>query len=568
MMNKENLQNEILLEEQKELDRHKITAAQMPKVIEPVVLIVSIVVSILGCIVGLQVQVHTGTTPDTSIVGAIFAILVAQIPLRWLKSFKNIHRQNLVQTSISGATFASANCMFLTMGIPVIMGWPQLMVPMLIGATLATIVDATILYKSFGSPMFPAEGAWPPGIAVAESIYAMADKGKRAVLLLVGAVFGWGGAMIGIPMDLVGVVWVGSLVAMGSFGVGSLIKGLLSTNEFSLTFAGHTANFATDLFGSDFSFADSVSFSYLGHGAMIGAGIISLLQCAKILFRKEGKGTSAAAQFGTSLSDMKGALGKGFIAYLVIALGLAVATGLYYEMGVGMFIAWVVFAAVAALISELIVGVSAMHSGWFPGFATALLFLIIGMMIGFPTLPLAILAGFTASTGPAFSDMGNDLKAGWILRGKGADMELEKVGRRQQYFAELLGFGVAFVMVAIFAKSYFSQGMFAPINFVYQSTIEAGSTIEVMKWLAIWAVPGALIQLIGGNHQAGILFATGFLVGWTEAGVVILIAFLIRWLIVRKNPERDSIFAILGAGALVGCALRDFSSSMLGLFKK
>ncbi|MFR8517340.1 MAG: hypothetical protein ACLVC2_05685, partial [Emergencia timonensis] len=110
--------------------------------------------------------------------------------------------------------------------------------------------------------------------------------------------------------------------------------------------------------------------------------------------------------------------------------------------------------------------------------------------------------------------------------------------------------------------------MFAPINFVYQSTIEAGSTIEVMKWLAIWAVPGALIQLIGGNHQAGILFATGFLVGWTEAGVVILIAILIRWLIVRKNPERDSIFAILGAGALVGCALRDFSSSMLGLFKK
>lgn len=155
MMNKENLQNEILLEEQKELDRHKITAAQMPKVIEPVVLIVSIVVSILGCIVGLQVQVHTGTTPDTSIVGAIFAILVAQIPLRWLKSFKNIHRQNLVQTSISGATFASANCMFLTMGIPVIMGWPQLMVPMLIGATLATIVDATILYKSFGSPHVP-----------------------------------------------------------------------------------------------------------------------------------------------------------------------------------------------------------------------------------------------------------------------------------------------------------------------------------------------------------------------------------------------------------------------------
>ena len=568
MNNTESKQNNILLEEQKEIDRHKITADQMPKVKEPAVFVVAIIVAILGCIVGLQVQIHTGTTPDTSIVGAIFAILIAQIPLRCLKTFKNIHRQNLVQTAISGATFASANCMFLTMGIPVIMGWPQLMVPMLIGSTLATIVDATILYKSFGSPMFPAEGAWPPGIAVAESIYAMADKGKRALLLLVGSAAGWIGAMIGIPMDLVGVVWVGSLVAMGAFGVGALLKGILSTNEFSLTFAGHTGTFATDIFGSDFSFADSVSLSYLGHGAMIGAGIISLLQCARILFKKEENGTSAASRFGTSLSDMKNALSKGFIAYIVIAIGLAIATGLYYEMGIVKLIAWVIFAAVAALVSELIVGVSAMHSGWFPGFATALLFLIIGMMIGFPTLPLAILAGFTAATGPAFSDMGNDLKAGWILRGKGADMELEKVGRKQQYYAELLGFGVAFVMVAIFAKGYFNQGMFAPINFVYQSTIEAGSTVEVMKWLAIWAIPGALIQLLGGNHQAGILFATGFLVGWTEAGVVILIAISIRAIVIHKNPERDSIFAILGAGALVGSALRDFSTSMLGLFKK
>lgn len=568
MNNTESKQDNILLEEQKEIDRHKITADQMPKVKEPAVFVVAIIVAILGCIVGLQVQIHTGTTPDTSIVGAIFAILIAQIPLRWLKPFKNIHRQNLVQTTISGATFASANCMFLTMGIPVIMGWPQLMVPMLIGATLATIVDATILYKSFGSPMFPAEGAWPPGIAVAESIYAMADKGKRALLLLVGSAAGWIGAMIGIPMDLVGVVWVGSLVAMGAFGVGALLKGILSTNEFSLTFAGHTGTFATDIFGSDFSFADSISLSYLGHGAMIGAGIISLLQCARILFKKEENGTSAASRFGTSLSDMKNALSKGFIAYIVIAIGLAIATGLYYEMGIVKLIAWVIFAAVAALVSELIVGVSAMHSGWFPGFATALLFLIIGMMIGFPTLPLAILAGFTAATGPAFSDMGNDLKAGWILRGKGADMELEKVGRKQQYYAELLGFGVAFVMVAIFAKGYFNQGMFAPINFVYQSTIEAGSTVEVMKWLAIWAIPGALIQLLGGNHQAGILFATGFLVGWTEAGVVILIAISIRAIVIHKNPERDSIFAILGAGALVGSALRDFSTSMLGLFKK
>ena len=110
--------------------------------------------------------------------------------------------------------------------------------------------------------------------------------------------------------------------------------------------------------------------------------------------------------------------------------------------------------------------------------------------------------------------------------------------------------------------------MFAPIDYVYQSTIEAGSTMEVMKWLVIWAIPGAIIQLVGGEHQTGILFATGFLVGWTEAGVVIIIAILIRAAVVHNHPERDSIFAILGAGALVGSALRDFATSMLGLFKK
>ena len=80
---------------------------------------------------------------------------------------------------------------------------------------------------------------------------------------------------------------------------------------------------------------------------MIGAGIISLVQCAKILFKKDENNSSAFAKFGTSLSDMKSALGKGFVAYLIIAVGLAVSTGLYYEMSIGMLIGWVVFAAIA-----------------------------------------------------------------------------------------------------------------------------------------------------------------------------------------------------------------------------
>lgn len=540
----------------------------IPKLSEPIVMVLVIIASVLGAIVGMQVLVNTGVAPDTSVVGALIAVLIGQIPIGILRKLKNIHRQNLIQTATSGATFSAANCMLLTIGVPYIMGYTELMFPMLIGVTLATAVDATMLYKSFGSSMFPAEGPWPPGIATAETILAAEKKGKRAGLLVVGAVAGWLGAMAGIPMDLFGVAWVGSLIALGAFGLGALVVGLMSDNAFHLSIFGQEFTAFENMFGSDFSYADSTMFSYMGHGLMVGAGIISLVQCGKMLFQKDDGKTSAAGKFGTSIKDMRNALGKGFIAYLVIALGLALTTGLYYEMSIPMLILWIVFAAIAALVSELIVGVSAMYSGWFPGFATALIFLIIGMLLGFPKLPLAILAGYTAATGPCFSDMGNDLKAGFILRGCGKDPEMEREGRKQQYRAELAGFAVAMVIVAIFAKSYFEQGMYPPINATYASTIEAGTSMEVFKWLMIWAIPGAIIQLIGGNHQVGILLATGILVGGTIQGLTVILACLIRFVVVRKNPKNDELLMILGAGSLVGCALHDFAKSMLGLFKK
>ena len=73
-----------------------------------------------------------------------------------------------------------------------------------------------------------------------------------------------------------------------------------------------------------------------------------------------------------------------------------------------------------------------MHSGWFPAFAVALITLVIGMLIGFPPVALALLVGFSAATGPAFADMGYDLKAGYMLRGYGSDPAFEREGRRQQ----------------------------------------------------------------------------------------------------------------------------------------
>lgn len=544
-----------------------IHASEHPKAYAPHILILNIVMSVLGAIIGLELIVRTGVAPNTSIVGALFAIIISRIPIAILKKYQSIHCQNLIQTSISGATFSAANCFLLPIGVPVIMGRMDLMYPMLIGSFLATIIDATILYKTFDSEMFPAEGAWPPGVASAESILAVVQKGKKALLLLAGMGIGIGGKMIGIPTDLLGVSWFGDFAAMAALGVGSLVIGIIKTNGFIIDIFGTSLPVITDLFGEGADLMAQPMFQYMPHGIMIGAGLISLIQCGCMLLKKSD-GNSAAGKFSSSMANMKKALGGGYIAYLIVAVLLAVITGIWSDMSMLQLIIWIVFSAFAAIASELIVGISAMYSGWFPGFATALIFLIVGMLIGFPAIPLGILVAYTSATGPAFSDMAYDLKCGYILRGCGQDQELELEGRKQQYYSEMIGFVVAFVLVAIMAGKYFDQGLFAPVDATFAATIEAGAGAGVAKWLVIWAIPGAIIQLLGGSRQVGILFATGLLVGSTINGLTILIALVLRYVLVKRNKENEQTLNILGAGSLAGAALYSFFTATLSLGKK
>lgn len=544
-----------------------IHASEHPKAYAPHILILNIVMSVLGAIIGLELIVRTGVAPNTSIVGALFAIIISRIPIAILKKYQSIHCQNLIQTSISGATFSAANCFLLPIGVPVIMGRMDLMYPMLIGSFLATIIDATILYKTFDSEMFPAEGAWPPGVASAESILAVVQKGKKALLLLTGMGIGIGGKMIGIPTDLLGVSWFGDFAAMAALGVGSLVIGIIKTNGFIIDIFGTSLPVITDLFGEGADLMARPMFQYMPHGIMIGAGLISLIQCGRMLLKKSD-GNSAAGKFSSSMANMKKALGGGYVAYLIVAVLLAVITGIWSDMSMFQLIIWVIFSAFAAIASELIVGISAMYSGWFPGFATALIFLIVGMLIGFPAIPLGILVAYTSATGPAFSDMAYDLKCGYILRGCGQDQELEIEGRKQQYYSEMIGFAVAFVLVAIMAGKYFDQGLFAPVDATFAATIEAGAGAGVAKWLVIWAIPGAIIQLLGGSRQVGILFATGLLVGSTINGLTILIALVLRYVLVKRNKENEQTLNILGAGSLAGAALYSFFTATLSLGKK
>jgi len=434
--------------------------------------------------------------------------------------------------------------MLLTVGIVWLFGRQDLVVPMFIGAALAMVVDITMLYWIFDTPTYPADAAWPLGIATAETIIAAAERGKRALLLIVGGIAGAVGQFLGIPMDIVGVCLIGNIWALLMFGVGLLVRA-----------------YSPVLFNVD------INALYIPHGIMIGAGVVALIQIFAIIRGKrlvkgeEELGKEAVRTKGPE--DLSRGLRNGFILYIVIAIILALVSGIYTDMGALMLIWWIIWVAISALISELMVGISAMHAGWFPGFATALIFLVLGMLMGFPPLALVFLTGYTASTGPAFADLGYDLKAGWILRGKAKDIDFEMEGRRQQYFAELLGAIVAVIFVLFTYRSYFLQDLFPPVDRVFVATIEAGTTPGLWKTLLLWAIVGALIQWIGGaERQIGVLFATGLLILNPKAGWGAVITVAIRAIIERVYGEKiRTPMSITAAGFIGGSALYTFFSS-------
>lgn len=543
-----------------------------PSLFEPATLLLIAVLCVFGAIIGMQLLVSLGITANTSLIGALAAMALARVPLAIFARYRSIHVQNLAQSAISSATFGAANSLLLPVGIPWLLGRPDLVLPMLAGAFFAMLLDAYLLYRMFDSRVFPATGAWPPGVAAAEAIKAGDEGGRKAVLMGIGfgtgvvasfikiplAWIGFAGstAVSGIPMSAFGVAFIGNIWALAMFGIGLLLRGYSGQ-----LFSGPT--FASIIPKGDLMAA------YIPHGFMIGAGLVALLQVALLLFRRsEAKADEVKA--GVSDVEVKRALGLGTVGYLVIAVFIAVVGGLMSDMSIGMLILFVLYAAFAAYVHELIVGLAAMHSGWFPAFAVALITLIIGMLIGFPMPALALLVGFSAATGPAFADMGYDLKAGYLLRGNGANPAFEREGRRQQLFAAMFAFVVAGAVVLVSYQSFFDQNLVAPVNKVYAATIKAGVAPGVAWQLFLWAIPGAILQFIGGpKRQIGVLFATGLLINFPMAGWAVLAGILCRLIWEKlRGASGEGDMEVFAAGVIAGDAIFSFFDSVSKNFWK
>lgn len=517
-----------------------------PRAFQPFTALITLLVSVLGAAIGIHMITTLGVSPNTSVIGAVIAMLIGRMGFLGLHRMRDVNRQNLVQSSISGATFAAANSLLTPMAIPFLLGYPSLVWPMLVGASLGLAIDVYVLYRAYGSRFFPASAAWPPGVAAAETIKAGDQGGKQAAVLIGSGVVGFGASMVGLPMSAAGIAMIGNMWALLMFATGLLI-----------------AQYAPAVLGI------SLGDIYVPHGVMVGAGIVALVQILLIMFRRPTARQQAAAEalereaeedpsLVTTVTDrmLRRALSSGFGLFLLGGLVLAVIGGVWADMPWWGILAFALFAAFAAIVHELIVGLAAMHAGWFPAFAVTLIFLILGLLLQFPTMPLALLIGYCAATGPAFADMGYDFKAGWILRrDRRPYTQFELDGRREQLKASILGFAVAIGMVALVWQGLFADGAVPPTSQVYADTIAAGlSDPSVLVNLLIWAIPGAVVQIIGGpGRQMGVLLATGLLVATPNAGWLVLIALLVRTLWQRwRGREGEREIALVGAGLIAG----------------
>ncbi len=511
-----------------------------PRTFAPAVFVPLVAISAAGAVVGVQLLTSLGITPNTSLIGALLAMLLGRVPLAGLTAFRSIHAQNLAQSAMSAATFGAANSLLLPISVPFVLGREDLVVPMLAGVAGAMFLDAFLLYRLFGSRIFPATGAWPPGLAAAEAIRA-GDAGGRHGRVLAGSLAaGAVGAWLSLPMAAFGTAFIGNAAALSMFALGLLASG-----------------YSERLFGM------SLQAHYVPHGMMIGAGLVALWQVAGQLRSRGGSSGGPGDADPLAGRPIGTTIAVGAAGYLVIAAGLALAGGLLASMAPGPLVLFVLYAALAAYVHELIVGLAAMHSGWFPAFAVALITLLVGMMLGFPPEALALLTGFSVATGPAFADMGYDLKAGFVLRGRGGDAAFELDGRRQQFFAAAVAFATALVVVGLSWRGYFAAGLVPPVARVYAATIGAGVAPGVAASLLLWAVPGGLLQLTGGTRrQLGVLLATGLLIANPLAGWGVAAGLVVRVVWERLLSRPAGALDVVAAGFIAGDAVWSFGDAV------
>jgi len=233
-------------------------------------------------------------------------------------------------------------------------------------------------------------------------------------------------------------------------------------------------------------------------------------------------------------------------------------TGVFGDMDLGQAILWVAFAGIASMVVMVLVGTAAMHSGWAPAFAVVTICLTVGLILGFPPVPLAVLIGYIGSIGLPFNDTGVGLKTGWFIRGKGGDKAYEAYGRKQQIIIKQIGAVIGILMAVTFGLMLTRSDIIPPMSIFYAYTVTEAVSVALIRELALWAIPGAVLQAIFGNKSVGLMLATGLLINNPFFGIAVLAAIAVRLKVGTKYME------VRGPGLIAGDGLFGFVTNIWG----
>lgn len=514
-------------------------------VFEPFTLLVSVLVTVFVALVCMTIMGRLGIVPNTSIIGALVAITLGRT---LASNFRSLDRQNLVQTMTSGGGFGAGNAIFVPVATVFLMGRVDLTVPILVGAGFGALVSVWMIGKIYDSPPFPASYPWPPGVATSAAIIAGDEGGKKGRELLVGLSAGILGGVFKIPMAGFGIAFIADSWAMVALGVGLILRG-----------------YSVSLFnGFD------LGTTYIPHGIMIGGSIAQLWQTARVLLgNKVDVKSNSTEEPGTTVSQAvaRKAIVQSIGLFTIGVASIILLGGIMSDLSMGKLILYLAWGSIGAWLTAILCGMCAMNSGWFPSTSIVVIFLMISIVMGFPPIVLAVLAGYFSATGACFSDMGYDLKTGWLLRRReGFDLEYELEGRKQQVIAELIGVFVGILAVAAVGQIYLNQGLIPPFPKVFKAAIEAGTSPSILKTMAIWAIPGALIQLVSGPKRAmGILLGVGLLIKSPLYGISCIVGVIVRFFWEKKMGGRE-VAQIRAAGIVAGDGIWGFFNALWRTF--
>ena len=506
--------------------------------LEPKVLGLGIVLAVISAAICMQIMGQFGAAPNTSLIGAVLVMIVARVPLAVAKGFRHLERQNYVLSIASAAGFAAANCGFVAVATVFMMGRYDLIVPMAFGALIGSMISIFIMGRLFDSRIFPATGAWPMGQAVAKTISAGDAGGKKGFQLFTGMVVGAVAGFFGIPAAGVGIAFIANMGSMAALGVGMILRG-------------HSVRIFRG-----FDIGDS----NIAQGVMIGAGVIALIQIIFTIAKGGKKDDAGEAGHAVSDSSTKATILSSAWLFMAGAVVIALVTGVFGDMGLFQAVLWVVFSGFTAVVVMVLVGTAAMHSGWAPAFAVVTICLTVGLILGFPPVPLAVLTGYIGSIGLPLNDTGVGLKAGWLIRGKGQDKEYEAYGRRQQVIIKQIGAVIGILVAVTFGMMLMRGDVIPPMSIFYAYTVLETVNLALIRELALWAIPGAVLQALFGNKSVGLMLATGLLISNPVFGIAVLAAIAVRLVIGTKHME------IRGPGLIAGDGLYGFGANIFQSF--